>query len=93
MAEYIKREAAIDAVTEVYYNTPDVNLSGEKFEAAINGILAADVAPVVRCKDCKQGEVDDPDFPDEYYCHAGCGWNNGDFYCAYGERKEGADNG
>ena len=92
MAEYIKREAAIDAVTEVYYNTPDVNLSGEKFEAAINGILAADVAPVVRCKDCKQGEVDDPDFPDEYYCHAGCGWNNGDFYCAYGERKEGADN-
>ena len=93
MAEYIEREAAIDAVTEVYYNTPDVNLSGEKFEAAINGILAADVAPVVRCKDCKQGEVDDPDFPDEYYCHAGCGWNNGDFYCAYGERKEGADNG
>lgn len=47
MAEYIKREAAIDAVTEVYYDTPDVNLSGEKFEGAINGIPAADVAPVV----------------------------------------------
>lgn len=31
---------------------------------------------------------EDPDFPDQYYCHAGCGWNNGDFYCAYGERKE-----
>ena len=46
---------------------------------------------VVRCRECKQGEVDDPDFPDEYYCHAGCGWNNGDFYCAYGERKEGAE--
>ena len=29
------------------------------------------------------------DFPDQYYCHAGCGWNKGDFYCAYGERKEG----
>ena len=57
----------------------------------IDEIPAADVAPVVRCKDCKQGEVDDPDFPDEYYCRAGCGWNNGDFYCAYGERKEGAD--
>ena len=57
----------------------------------IDEIPAADVAPVVRCKDCKQGEVDDPDFPDQYYCHAGCGWNNGDFYCAYGERKEGAD--
>ena len=46
---------------------------------------------VVRCRECKQGEVDDPDFPDQYYCHAGCGWNNGDFYCAYGERKEGAE--
>ena len=52
-----------------------------------------DAVEVVRCRECKQGEVDDPDFPDEYYCHAGCGWNNGDFYCAYGELKEGADNG
>ena len=46
---------------------------------------------VVRCWECNQGEVDDPDFPDQYYCHAGCGWNNGDFYCAYGERKEGEE--
>ena len=52
-----------------------------------------DAVGVVRCRECKQGEVDDPDFPDQYYCHAGCGWNNRDFYCAYGERKEGADNG
>ena len=51
--------------------------------------LSGYAVPVVRCKDCKQGEIDDPDFPDEYYCHAGCGWNKGDFYCAYGERKEG----
>jgi hypothetical protein len=47
MAEYIKREVATDAVTEVYYNTPNVNLSGAKFAAAINAIPAADVAPVV----------------------------------------------
>ena len=46
MAEYIKREYAIDAVLDVYYNTPDINLSGEKFEAAILKIPAADVAPV-----------------------------------------------
>ena len=50
-----------------------------------------DAVVVVRCRECKQGEIDDPDFPDEYYCHAGCGWNKGDFYCARGERKEGAD--
>lgn len=45
MAEYIERAAAIDAVSEVYYDTPDVNLSAEKFEAAINAIPAADVSP------------------------------------------------
>ena len=53
----------------------------------INNQPTVDAVPVVRCRECNQGEVDDPDFPDEYYCHAGCGWNNGDFYCAYGERK------
>ena len=50
-----------------------------------------EAVPIVRCRDCIQGEVDDPDFPDQYYCHAGCGWNNGAFYCAYGEQKGGAE--
>ena len=57
----------------------------------IDNAPTIDAVPVVRCRECKQGEIDDPDFPDEYYCHAGCGWNNGDFYCSYGERKEGSD--
>ena len=51
-----------------------------------------DAVPVVRCRECIQGEANDPDFYDLYYCHVGCGWNKGDFYCAYGERKEGTDN-
>ena len=46
MDEYIKREYAVDAVLDVYYDTPDIDLSGEKFEAAILKIPAADVAPV-----------------------------------------------
>ena len=46
MDEYIKREYAVDAVLDVYYDTPDIDLSGEKFEAAILKIQAADVAPV-----------------------------------------------
>lgn len=46
MAEYIKREYVVDAVLDVYYDTPDIDLSGEKFEAAILKIPAADVAPV-----------------------------------------------
>ena len=46
MDEYIKREYAVDAVLDVYYDTQDIDLSGEKFEAAILKIQAADVAPV-----------------------------------------------
>ena len=46
MDEYIKREYAVDAVLDVYYDTPDIDLSGEKFEAAIRKIQAADVAQV-----------------------------------------------
>ena len=46
MDEYIKKSYAVDAVLDVYYDTPDIDLSGEKFEAAIRKIQAADVAPV-----------------------------------------------
>ena len=46
MDKYINREYAIDAVLDVYCDTPDINLSCEKFEAAILKIQAADVAPV-----------------------------------------------
>ena len=48
MTEYIKREDAIDAVLDTYYNTPDIDLSGERLEAAILNIPAADVATVQR---------------------------------------------
>ena len=63
----------------------------QDIEDWLNSVSIIDAVPVVRCRECKQGEIDDPDFPDQYYCHAGCGWNNGGFYCAYGERKEGAE--
>lgn len=44
---------------------------------------------VVQCRDCKYGEVDNADFPDQYFCnHHGCDWNEGNHYCSYGERQE-----
>ena len=46
MDEYIKREYAVDAVLDVYYDTLDIDLSGEKFKAAILKIPTADVATV-----------------------------------------------
>mgnify|MGYP001777285054 CR=1 FL=1 len=46
MDEYIKKSYAVDAALDVYYDTPDIDLSGEKFEAAIFKIPVADVVPV-----------------------------------------------
>ena len=46
MTVYIKREYAVDAVLDVYYDTPDIDLSGKKFEDAILKIPAADVSTV-----------------------------------------------
>ena len=62
MAEYIRRDYAIDAALDVYYDTPDIDLSGEKFEAAILKIPAADVAPVrhgrwISLTDCSNAGV------------------------------------
>ena len=54
-------------------------------------IPAADVVEVVRCEDCLHST--------ERYGHIECihgvsyrnTWNKPDFFCPYGERKEGAD--
>lgn len=55
MAEYIKREAAIHAIMKVYVRTAGYKARERVFEAkeAVHRLPAADVAPVVRCKDCK----------------------------------------
>lgn len=34
MTEYIERKAAIDAVAEAYYDTPDINLNESRLERA-----------------------------------------------------------
>ena len=82
MDEYIKREYAIDAVLDVYYDTPDIDLSGEKFEAAIFKIPPADVVPVrkgrwesdglssLKCSDC--GYLDDMKMYHRYCPDCGC---------------------
>ena len=71
MTVYIKREYAVDAVLDIYCNTPDIDLSCEKFEAAILKIQAADVAPVrhgrwlhrkngvAYCSECEVDTVED----------------------------------
>ena len=91
MAEYIEREALKNDIAK---STEPFN-TGSVFRA-INRQIAADVAPVVRCNDCK---------------HL-CVWNRKDiyafcpktnivflpfekdtrtFFCSLGERKDGKD--
>ena len=54
-----------------------------KFETMLSEAPTVDAVPVVRCKDCKHR------FQDSW-----CEYVDDDdnFYCARGERKEGADN-
>lgn len=55
MAEYIEREAAIDAIMKVYVRTAGYKARERVFEAeeAVHRLPVADVVPVVRCKDCQ----------------------------------------
>lgn len=88
MDEYINREYAVDAVLDVYYDTPDIDLSGEKFEAAIRKIQAADVAPV---RHGRWESVKNPQWP--AYSHDKCSlcgwWNTKNALCYDGRKKPG----
>ena len=81
MDKYIKKSYAIDAVLDVYYDTPNIDLSSEKFEAAIFKIPVADVVPVrhgrwlhrkngvAYCSECEVDTVED----ETNYCpNCGC---------------------
>lgn len=85
MAEYIERAALL----ELYENTPDCNIDGfsvpvEVVRQNIKDMPAADVEPVVRCRDCKHfvSEVCRHDFA------MNASW--GDDFCSYGERRSDA---
>lgn len=85
MAEYIEREALMKETRSIiefrkqhYMDTKDY----DALEKYLSGIPTADVAPVVRCKDCA--------VPHNKW--TGCPNLKGlvtypDFYCALGERK------
>ena len=88
--DLISRQAVIETTVKKnsVWNTI-TNASGDNLEQIINSVPAADVVEVVRCKDCKYGEVDDADFPNQYLCHHhGSAWNEGNHFCSYGERAD-----
>ena len=84
MAKYIEREAAIKAAKHAWAK----NLEPSQY---IEALPAADVAPVVRCKDCKyivEATVNSNGF---LICHINDMEISPTDFCSYGERKEASD--
>ena len=93
MAEYIEREALLDSIC---YETCGIAFCGATncaFMAKVCSAPVADVAPVVRCKDCKHYDMgvclkiysDGNAHPEAWQKR------KPEDFCAYGERKDGAD--
>ena len=111
--DYILRDAAQDAFTEVedlyYPEWGNTRYTPKDVEKILDSVPAANVAPVVFCRDCihrpyetvpgvRYGlTVESP--PGDYKCPCLCddGWYSwipdDDFFCANGERREGGTNG
>ena len=87
MSEYIKREAALMKLMQDGCSAKNLQ--------SISDMPAADVAPVVRCKDCKhKGWVQEPCHGKSVdYCRVwDCTLRNLEStFCSYGERKDGGD--
>lgn len=94
MAEYIEREALRERFEKrLDWLRRDIHdeYSGALYDGCetdmglIAEIPAADVAPVVRCRDCKyrDGTPGQPNIL--------CAQMHEDDFCSYGERKEGKD--
>ena len=100
MAEYIEREAL-----EVELNHRLNFLMGENgeydhytsgFDEAVTRVEnfpAADVAPVVHCKDCKHYEIHKPKVLENCERNGYIIPMKPDDFCSYGERKDGDGNG
>ena len=92
MARYIDIDREIRLMKEAMRDKDETAFSNYIFKVLIEELKkapTADVVEVVRCKDCRYGEIDDADFPDQYLCHySGCDWNDGNHFCANGVSKE-----
>ena len=87
MSDLISRQAAIDAVNRLSIGETDAIKLAFKMGDYLKRIPDADVATVIRCKDCKKHDYcaiwDEAYFMSdiEHYGMDG-------FYCAFAERRE-----
>ena len=83
MTGYIEREAFLDAIERGKKHQQDADDIAEMLQ----NFPAADVRPVVLCKDCRHRD------PEDHKCDCGGTERQGcpfkvadDYFCAYGER-------
>ena len=98
------REKLIELLNQGADNTPCTEECWDKKcndcirEAQADHLIANDVVPVVRCKDCVYGKLDKAAYYHDvygnendttlYHCLYGFGHNKGEHFCSYGERKD-----
>ena len=98
MTDYISREAAVEAIRNLYPGVPftkllmqrwhEENRNSMQCESAIERLPAADVRPVVLCKDCKWTKTDGMEDP-AIYCMQWERWETPpDGFCWLGEKRE-----
>lgn len=86
--EYIERKVLDKALTSAAAHDKDKNRrTWVKAIYVLRGIPAADVAPVVRCRDCIYTRKLYGGFVCKYGTCSGC-FLREDFFCANGTRKE-----
>ena len=94
MAEYIERKAAVNAILKLVPKVDDDGycwvIRGDAARA-IDSIPAADVRPVVLCRDCKHWDIDwVPNYAkeNEHFCPIVTLTTRDDWFCADGEKRE-----
>ena len=88
MGDYISRDMAIARLTKVEVTNRLATMTAAKREIA--DMPAADVVPVVLCKDCEHSWEDIGGLTCSYGCCVDCIVRE-DFFCADGVKREEAD--
>lgn len=91
MDDYIRREEAIDAVLDTYFNTPKIDLIGKLFYDAILKLQPADVAQVKHGRWRSNG-IQDSMLSACSVCGFGCGAYSFHYCPNCGTKMDGDDN-
>lgn len=89
MGDFISREAAIkEVVVNSVKHRADPDVTTDMIRG-IEKLPAADVRPVVLCKDCRHRDPEDHKCDCGQLERAGCVFPvDDDYFCAYGEKRE-----